>query len=215
MPVSAGVNEIIQRAMETAERLQRLVSEDHPHVIKSNRDPLCLVYWTLMFEHHFSILALARSDLNASAFALVRPFEEAFFLLFLVMHGTENQFLSIQSGTHQMDFAAAGARLDSHLAQSGIIEQKGNSMEAWYRLRTKRLHGFTHGGLQQVARHVKGKDIAPNFQEAEVRAMIETTMLHVHLAASLVTTFLGLAPENVIAVESFKQYTNRITAEPV
>ena len=197
--------------METAENLQRLVSEDRPHVVKSERDPLCLVYWTLMFEHHYSILVLARSGLNASAFALVRPFEEAFFLLFLVMHGTQRQFRSIQKGTYRTDFEAAGAKLDSHLAQGNTIVRKGISMQNWYKLRKNRLHGFTHGGLQQVVRHINGKDIVPNFPEQELREMIETTMLHVHLAATLVTLFLGLTAENAVAGAAFNEYATRMT----
>jgi hypothetical protein len=211
MPVSPSINELIQQTMEAAERLQRLVSEDRPHVVKSDRDQLCLVYWTLMFEHHYSILVLARSELNASAFALVRPFEEAFFLLFLVMHGTPKQFESIRNGTYQMDFASAGAQLDANLATGPTIVRKGASTQDWYKLRKNRLHGFTHGGLQQVVRHINGKDIVPNFQEQEVREMIETTMLHIHLAASIVTLFLGLTVENSVAVEAFKEYATCIT----
>jgi len=212
MPVSPALDHQIQQTLKTAEKLQRLVSEDRPHVIKDERDPLCLIYWTLMFEHHFSILSLARIEMNSSAFALVRPFEEAFFLLVLAMHGTTNEFRSIRNGTLSMDFAHAGKTLDDVLAKGGAITAAGASMESWYKVRKDRLHSFTHGGMWQVVRHVDGHDIAPKFPEKEVREMVETTMLHVHLAACLVTLFLNLNTEHGIAVDEFKRYQEWIIA---
>ena len=200
--------------MQRAEKLQRLVSEDRQHAVRSDRDPLCLIYWTLMFEHHFSILLLARNELNASAFALLRPFEEAFFRLFLTMHGTQNQFESIRNGTYQTDFASVGAQLDLLLTQGSTILRQGSGLQDWYKVRKNQLHGFTHGGIEQVGRHVIKRDIVPNFSEKEVRQMVETTMLHVHLAASLVTLFLALIPENAIAVEAFREYTTRVAEGP-
>jgi hypothetical protein len=198
-------DQLIKQTMDAAEQLQRLVSEDRSYVIKKDRDHLCLIYWTLCFEHHYSILLLSRNGMNASAFALLRPFEEAFFRMFIVMHGTQNQFESIRNGTYTTDFNDASARLSKHLGQGATIQDL-------YKVRIKRLHGFTHGGHEQVSRFVDGKDIVSNFAERDIREMIEGTMFHVHVAAQLVTDFLGLTNENVKATEAFDKFAKEVVA---
>src|SRR6266446_6028394 len=88
----------IAQANSLSERLQLLLSNDRQHVNKTNRDALCLLHWSIIFDHHQGILLLLQHILHAPAFALLRPFEEAFVRSFVVMYGTENQVQAIWKG---------------------------------------------------------------------------------------------------------------------
>src|SRR6267378_4600289 len=103
-----SLRDLIIQASGLSERLQLLLSNDRQHVIKTDRDGLCLIHWSLIFEHHQGILLLLRHGLCASAFALVRPFEEAFLRSFLVMYGTPGQFAAIKNGTYSTEFEVIG-----------------------------------------------------------------------------------------------------------
>jgi hypothetical protein len=199
-----SLGQLIKQAKARAEELQRLVSEDRSYVVKSERDPICLGYWTLFFEHHYSILLLAEHRMNASAFALLRPFEEAFFRMFLTMYGTQNQFEAIRDGKYELDFTDAAKRLSTHL---GL---QCTTLEDIYKIRKGRLHGFTHGGREQLYRFLAGRDIVSNFTEEELGTTVEGTMFQIHLAAKLVTAFLGLANENAFASAAFEQFTKDV-----
>ena len=72
----------IAQANSLSERLQLLLSNDRQHVNKTNRDALCLLHWSLIFDHHQGMLLLLRHGFHAPAFALMRPLEEAFLRLF-------------------------------------------------------------------------------------------------------------------------------------
>jgi len=195
-----SLDELIEKTKERAKNLQLLVSSDRSYVVKADRDPICLCYWTLLFEHHYSMLLLAQHKMNASAFALLRPFEEAFFRMFLSMHGTQNQFEAIRDGKYELDFIDAAKRLSAH------VGLEGTTFEEMYKIRKGRLHGFTHGGREQLYRFFSGSDIVSSFSETEIREMIEGTKFQIHLAAKLVTAFLDLVDESVVANSAFHQF---------
>ncbi len=89
-PIASTI-ELITAANSLSERLQLLLSNDTQHVIKTNRDGLVLLHWSLIFEHHQGMLLLLRNGFPAPAFALMRPLEEAFLRLFVAMNGTDKQ----------------------------------------------------------------------------------------------------------------------------
>jgi hypothetical protein len=56
--VIASAIDLIVTANSLSERLQLLLSNDRQHVIKTNRDGLVLLHWSLVFEHHQGMLLL-------------------------------------------------------------------------------------------------------------------------------------------------------------
>jgi hypothetical protein len=77
------------------------------------------------------------------AFALIRPMVEAFLRLFLTMMGTDKQRAALLEGTYQTDFVYIGERIDAILKLNSYFGP-------WFKLNKDALHGFTHGGLEQM-----------------------------------------------------------------
>src|SRR6266849_3559523 len=102
-PIASTID-LITQATSLIERLQLLLSNDRQHVIKTNRDGLVLLHWSLVFEHHQGMLLLLRNGFPAPAFALMRPLEEAFLRLFVAMNGTEKQAGALWKGTYNVEF---------------------------------------------------------------------------------------------------------------
>jgi hypothetical protein len=88
--MTMNIQDQIVRSEHLSVSLEHLLIEKS-YTIRNNRDGVCLLYWSLIFEHHQGILLLLRTKHYAPAFALMRPIAEAFLRLQLVMHGTEAQ----------------------------------------------------------------------------------------------------------------------------
>jgi len=192
--------DLIARAISLSERLQLLLSNDRKHVVRTNRDDLVLRIWSLIFEHHQGLLLLLRNGFPAPAFALLRPFEEAFLRLFLAMDGTDQQAVAIRNGTYSTKFRAVWNQIYEKI---GLQANVG----PWLQTKIKALHGFTHGGKEQLVRQSSGSDIVSSYTDDEVRSLVRETMPIVFLTALFTTAFLGYQTEHQKAVEMLNEYT--------
>lgn len=195
--VSTG--DLITLATSLSERLQLLLSNDRQHVNKTNRDGLVLLHWSLVFEHHQGILLLLRNGFPAPAFALMRPLEEASLRLFVAMNGTEKQAVALWNGTYNTEFEVVWKQ---------IYEKIGlqSSVGPWLQSKIKGLHGFTHGGKEQLVRQASGSDIVSSYTDDEVRSLVRETMPIVLLTALLTTAFLDYPVEHQNAVAMFNEH---------
>jgi len=193
------VEEQIRRANESSVRLEHLLFEK-PYTIKTNRDGLCLRYWSLVFEIHQGILLLLLTKHYAPAFALMRPIAEPFFRLHVAIHGTEAQLASLKNGTYNTEFEKVGEQIDQTYGLEPLFGP-------WFnKNRTSILHGFTHGGLEQLMRRSSGTEIIPNYSEEEVRDVVLFTTLFAFLTALAITDFLGFKAEFETASQMFSEY---------
>jgi hypothetical protein len=195
---------LVAHAGKLSERVQLLVSNNRQHITKTHRDELALAFWTILFEYHHGILTLLRTGNPTSAFATLRIFEEAFYKMFLVMRGTDKQVQAIWAGEYNTEFAVIAAQIDEALGTEPLM---GPRMKA----QIKALHGFTHSGFEQLIRQIKklsdgSRDIAPNYADEEIRALVLETMHTVFLAGGFLTEFLGYIDENKTLVQMFNDF---------
>jgi hypothetical protein len=191
--------EQIRSADEFSVRLEHLLI-GKSHVIKTNRDHWALRYWTIIFEHHQGILLLLRTKHFAPAFALMRPIAECFLRLHVVVNGTDAQRESIKNGTYGTEFGKLGEHLDQTLGVQPLFGP-------WFtKERVGILHGFTHGGMEQLTRRSSGTDIIANYSEQEVSDAVTFTTLFPFLTALMVTDFLGYRAEFESAAQMFNEY---------
>ena len=131
MPTNAKTTFSLQPSIDEArtlgERLRLLLSDGRTHLAEGKRGGLCLIHWSILFEHHEGILFLLEQTLYAPALALLRPFEESFLRLFVVINGTENQVTSIWNGTYNTEFEIIGKQIDQKL---GLVEPQ---FEPWFK----------------------------------------------------------------------------------
>jgi hypothetical protein len=189
----------IQRAGDISLRLQSLLI-GKAHKNRTFRDPTCLHYWSLIFELHQGVVILLRAQHYAPAFALMRPIAECFCRLWLVMYGTAPQFDSIVKGTYATEFTTVMTEIDAAIWKEPLL----GSWLTKERLRI--LHGFTHGGVEQLIRQSDGDDVVSNYPEAEVRGVLDFTTFFAFMTALLATDFLGYAPEHQSVREMFKGF---------
>ena len=192
------VENMIIRAEEVSIALERLLVEKS-FTVRNNRDGLCLLYWSLVFEHHQVILLLLHHKLPGPAFALMRPIVEAFLRLHFVMHGSEAQLAAIKNGTYTTDFTSVGEQIDE---LAGIAPLLG----PFFKKNAKILHGFTHGGVEQLRRRSKGIDIIANYPDDEVRDVIKFTTMFAFLSSLHVSEYMELEAECSAAVKIYDEY---------
>jgi hypothetical protein len=200
-----STSDLITQANGLSERLQLLLSNDKQHVVKTNRDDLVLRYWSLIFEHHQGMLLLLRNGFPATAFALMRPLEEVFLRLFVAMTGTDEQAVTLRNGTYKTNFEVVWKQ---------VYEKVGfqPNVGPWLKTKIKGLHGFTHGGKEQLVRQSSGSDIVSSYTDDEVRSLVRETMPIALLTALLTTAFLDYPAEHQEAVAMFNEYTHGLTA---
>jgi hypothetical protein len=200
-----STSDLITQANGLSERLQLLLSNDKHHVVKTNRDDLVLRYWSLIFEHHQGMLLLLRNGFPATAFALMRPLEEAFLRLFVAMTGTDEQAVTLRNGTYKTNFEVVWKQ---------VYEKVGfqPNVGPWLKTKIKGLHGFTHGGKEQLVRQSSGSDIVSSYTDDEVRSLVRETMPIALLTALLTAAFLDYPAEHQEAVAMFNEYTHGLTA---
>jgi hypothetical protein len=191
---------LIARATSLSERLQLLLSNDRQHVIKTNRDGLVLLHWSLVFEHHQGMLLLLRNGFPAPAFALMRPLEEAFLRSFVAMNGTEEEAVALWKGTYKTKFEVVWKQIYEKI---GLQPNVG----PWLQTKIKGLHGFTHGGKEQLVRQASGSDIISSYTDDEVRGLVQETMPIAFLTALFTTAFLDYPTEHQNAVAMLNEHT--------
>ena len=196
--INSETQQLIVNVTHLSQRLRLLLSNDRQHVIKTSRDGLALCHWSLVFDLHEGLLLLLRSGLPAPAFALMRPVEEAFIRTFVVMHGTDKQAEEIWSGTYRTQFEVVWNQIYEKI---GL----GSSAGTWLKQKLSALHGFTHGGKEQLVRQAKGLDIVASYKDAEVQALLRETMTTVFLMVLLTTAFLGYPKEHRSAEEMLNE----------
>lgn len=197
--IAMDVQGLIAQAADLSERLQLLLSSDRQHVNKTKRDGLCLLHWSLIFEHHQGILLLLRRGFYAPAFALMRPLEEAFLRLFVAMNGTENQVAALWKGTYKTEFEVVWRQIYEKVG----LEAR---FEPWLKNKIKALHGFTHGGKEQLVRQASGSDIVSSYTDDEVCSLVRETMPIAFFTALLTTAFLEYPTEHQRAVAMLNEY---------
>jgi len=125
------------------------------------------------------MLLLLRNGYYVPAFALLRPFEEAFLRSSVAMYGTENQVAALRNGTYNTEFEAVWKQIDDKFMLEPRFDKD----------KLKVLHGFTHGGKEQLVRQAHGSDIVSGYTNDEIHALVRETIPTAFLAALFVTQF--------------------------
>ena len=150
------------------------------------------------------MLLLLRNGFPAPAFALMRPLEEAFLRLFVAMNGTENKAVALWNGTYNTEFEVVWKQIYERI---GLQANVG----PWLQTKIKGLHGFTHGGKEQLVRQASGSDIVSSYTDDEVCALVQETMSVAFLTALLTTAFLDYPAEHQNAAAMLNEYAQAAT----
>jgi len=155
----------------------------------------------LSLEHYGSIITLLRSGMSASAAALLRPQYEAVMRgLYFIECASEEELDSFTKGKDPKNLKTIVEKLDKK------ITTKKNPLTNFYNNMKNTLHGFTHGGLEQLQRRYSETELVSNYTEEECVQVM--TLSHI-LAIFAATSTAVVAGEEKLASE-FVQEVQRL-----
>lgn len=155
-------------ACEIHEFIWNRIHGDLPNIL---RIQLFAGFMSVVLEHHDSILMLLKTEKNlGSAFALVRPLVEAGYRAqWMYTCVTDKQVEGIRDG--QEPYPKFRIMADEIEAKYGTNNFFGLMKDSW-----KSLSGYTHTGLEQLARRFdKNGAVIPSYSVEEINEAINST----------------------------------------
>jgi len=179
----------VRRAQELGQKLEDLVVNAGTITIKTEGSPLLIGFWSLICDYQKGLLDLLRCKFYAAAFALWRPIIEATIRAHLSLMLPKEDLDRLKKDKYRVDFNKVPREIDEafglgHIFQDFLPEP---AREA--------LHSYTHSGVVPLKRRFDGTDVAANYPDREILALINTTTSGVFMVTSLVTKHFGLEKE--------------------
>ena len=152
----------------------------------------------LSLEHYGSIIILVKNKLSASAAALVRSqFETMVRAFYFHECASENEVESFSNGKSPISLKKMIEKLEEKLKDTGL------SFLKYYENTGKILHGFTHGGFEQIGRRYSDTELINSFKEIEVEKIVSNSQILACLSASCAS---GIAGKDDLAMELISKY---------
>lgn len=127
----------------------------------------------ICLEHHAGIVHLVTGRMNGSAFALIRAqFEALVRAVWLHLCATSEELKAfVDKDALPLNFGQMIEAIETH-DDFGDKVLSGIKMQVW-----KAMHGYTHGGMHQISRRIKGNSIEPNYGPEEVTEVLKASGL--------------------------------------
>jgi hypothetical protein len=198
-----------------AETMHNFVLQAVPQAFKTDTDEKTIIValFSLVVEHHGAILTLLKTGrFDGSAFALVRPLIDAVFRAFWVHFCAKPEHLTaIREGESPYPGLPNMAdEVEKHMNYTG-------GLFTALKPHIKALHGYTHGGLEQLGRRFNASgNVQPNYAAGEkLEAVNSTTAYLVMLAVAWCQIVDGGPPEKEKHSASImEQYNELFAAHP-
>ncbi|MGA8151413.1 MAG: hypothetical protein WB952_10725 [Terriglobales bacterium] len=181
MKPQVGLDGEIRRAQEFGQKLEDLVVNAGQITIKTEGSPLLIGFWSLIFDYQKGLTNLLLWKFYAAAFALWRPIVEATLRSHLALMLPKEDIEKLWKDKYRVDFTTVPAQIDEAFGLGKVFQ---NFLPEDVR---NALHSYTHSGVVPLKRRFEGSDVAANYPDAEILALINTTASGVFMVTSLVT----------------------------
>jgi hypothetical protein len=195
------VQEEIGRSSEFGQKIEDLVVSKGSVTLGQarDRDRLLLAHWSLALDLDKSILCLMQHEFYGGAFALLRPLVEALVRAHVVLIGSDDDVTKLKNDTYTVNFKTIGAQIDTAFNLQGFFDKFLNGARG-------ALHSFTHSGLSQLERLVKGNDLEAHYEDDEIIEVIHTSSTAVFMVTNLVTKHFNFVDEGKKVEELFLEW---------
>lgn len=183
------LNGEIRGAQKLGQKLENLVVNAAKVTIKTKGSPLLIGFWSLICDYQKGLLNLLQWKFYAAAFALWRPIVEATLRSHLALMLPEEDIEKLWKDDYRLNFKTVPAQIDEAF---GLNKTFQNFLPEPVR---NALHSYTHSGIVPLRRRFDGTDVGPNYPDAEILALINTTVSGVFMVTSLVTKHFGFDKE--------------------
>lgn len=152
----------------------------------------------LSLEHFGAIVVLSKQNLFASAAALLRPqYEATIRALYFHQCASESEITAFTSGKDPMSLKKM---LD---ALEGKKISKEGTFANFYQNTKQFLHGFTHGGFEQLSRRYTESELINSFKNNEIESIVASAQVLACLSACCASTVSG---NEALAIELIGKY---------
>ncbi len=171
----------IRRAQELCQSLEDLVVKAGKITIKTEGSQLLIGFWSLICDYQKGLINLLFWKFYAAAFALWRPITEAAIRAHLSLMLPKEDLNRLKEDRYRVDFKKVPREIDEafglgHVFQNFLPEPVRGA-----------LHSYTHSGVVPLRRRFDGTDVAANYPDVEILALINTTASALFMVTSLVT----------------------------
>ncbi|MGD0164157.1 MAG: hypothetical protein ABSB39_16930 [Candidatus Sulfotelmatobacter sp.] len=163
-----SIGDKIDRAARLGQRLEDLVFnqvKDSGFLIRTERDDLLILYWSLIFDYAKGITCLLQNGFHSAAFALLRPTIEALVRSHVVLMGSDGDVLKIRQDKYKVKYEKVGAQLDKAFGTSPLL---GNYLKKAQPL----LHSLTHSGKAQLSNRFDSDGVGASFSGRKIEGLI-------------------------------------------
>jgi hypothetical protein len=174
------------KAQELGQKLEDLVATAGRITIKAEGSQLLIGFWSLICDYQKGLLNLLLWKFYAAAFALWRPVVEATIRAHLSLMLSEEDLDNLRKDKYRVDFKKVPREIDEAFGLGQVFQ---NFLPEPVR---DALHSYTHSGVAPLRRRFDGMDVAANYPDDEVLALINTTASAVFMVTSLVTRHFDL-----------------------
>ena len=173
--MKASVTAAVQAEIQRAEQMHAFIQKTIPDRFIGDTDVMLLVAsMFLVMEHHGAILYLLRTgQYDGSAFALVRPLiDSAYRAHWVYACAKPDIVVRIKNGEDVFPgLINMATEIRSRVDYGWFFPSIAPYIKA--------LHGYTHGGLEQLSRRFDaGGNVAPSYSDEEKREAINAVTGH-------------------------------------
>ena len=179
--MALSLQDEIRRAQEMGQSLEDLVVNAGQVTIKSEGSQLLIGFWSLICDYQKGLLNLLLWKFYAAAFALWRPVIEATIRAHLSLMLPKRDLDRLKKDKYRLDFRKIPREIDEAFGLGQVFQ---NFLPEPVR---NALHSYTHSGVVPLRRRFDGMDVAANYPDHEILALINTTASAVFMVTSLVT----------------------------
>lgn len=170
----------VAAVLDSAQKLVHWIAErqDGLKIETDNATRVPGVLLDLCLEHHVGIVHLTTGRMSGSAFALIRAqFESLVRALWLYLCAQPEELTAfVEKDALPLNFGQMIEAVEKHSDFSDKV-LSGIKMQVW-----KAMHGYTHGGMHQIARRIKADSIEPNYKPEEIIEVLRASGLFALMA---------------------------------
>lgn len=160
------VTYLVETAMSWINRSDEFVGE--PEVSGQDRYLFAGACFDLAREHHAGVVKLVEASYIGSALALMRPLFEAYVRGIWLFKCADGSHLEAIRSYKPIPGIATQIDDLERLPEYNVGTLKRVKQES-----LKVMHGFTHGGSEQISRRINSKSIQPAFEYKEIFEVVE------------------------------------------
>lgn len=175
--VKPAVSKELLQMIERAEVMHGFIQTTAPDrfVLDTDERMLVVALYSLVEEHHAAILYLLRAgQFDGSALALARPLVDAAYRAHWIYSCAKPEIIQrIKAGEncYPRAFIDMADAIEEKMATGGLFTSIKPYIQA--------LHGYTHGGLEQLGRRFDGEgNVRATYTDGEKQEVVNATTAH-------------------------------------